>query len=95
MKTIISAPARVDLQKIMLWIADENPFRGKSFSRELQDAAESLMLFPESYPVVGTLDGFAVRRKVYGNYLIFYRIKNAVVEVLHVVHGARDYSNLF
>lgn len=95
MKTIISAPARVDLQKIMLWIADENPFRGKSFSRELQDAAESLMLFPESYPVVGTLDGFAVRRKVYGNYLIFYSVNGDVVNVLRVLHGAQDYSDLF
>ena len=95
MKTIISAPARVDLQKIMLWIADENPFRGKSFSRELQDAAESLMLFPESYPVVGTLDGFAVRRKVYGNYLIFYSVNGDAVNVLRILHGAQDYSDLF
>ena len=95
MKTIISAPARVDLQKIMLWIADENPFRGKSFSRELQDATESLVLFPESYPVVGSLDGFAFRRKVYGNYLIFYSVNGDAVNVLRILHGAQDYSDLF
>jgi toxin ParE1/3/4 len=38
---------------------------------------------------------FEIRRKPYRDYLVFYRIKNDVVEVLHVVHGAPDYSNLF
>jgi plasmid stabilization system protein ParE len=65
MKTIISAPARNDLRKITLWIADENPFRAKSFSRELKDAAESIALFPESHAVVGTQDGFVVRRNLW------------------------------
>jgi toxin ParE1/3/4 len=95
MNTIISAPARADLRKITLWIADENPYRAKSFSRELQDAAESIGQFPESYAVVGTLDGFAVRRKVYGNYLIFYSIDAEVINVLRILHGAQDYADLF
>jgi toxin ParE1/3/4 len=95
MKINISAPARADLRKIMLWIADENPYRAKSFSRELQDAAESIGQFPESYAVVGTLDGFSVRRKVYGNYLIFYSIDAQVINVLRILHGAQDYADLF
>jgi toxin ParE1/3/4 len=95
MKINISAPARADLRKIMLWIADENPYRAKSFSRELQDAAESIRLFPESHAVVGTLDGFSVRRKVYGNYLIFYVIDTQVINVLRILHGAQDYADLF
>ena len=36
----------------------------------------------------------AIRRRVYGNYLIFYRTMSDAVEVLHVLHGARDYENL-
>jgi toxin ParE1/3/4 len=95
MKTIISAPARNDLQKITLWIADENPFRAKTFSRELLDAAESIALFAESYEIMGTQDGFDVRRKVYGNYLIFYAIEGNKVNVLRILHGAQDYSDLF
>ena len=30
----------------------------------------------------------------HGNYLIFYRIADDTVEVLHVLHGARDYENI-
>jgi toxin ParE1/3/4 len=95
MKTTISAPARSDLRKITLWIAEENPNRAKSFVRELRDAAESLRQFPESHSIVGTLDGFIVRRKVYGNYLIFYAVGAEAVNVLRILHGAQDYSDLF
>ena len=52
-------------------------------------------LFPESYAVVGMLDGFPVRRKVHGNYLIFYSVDADVINVLRILHGAQDYADLF
>jgi toxin ParE1/3/4 len=33
-----------------------------------------------------------IRRRVHGNYLIFYRIAEAGVEVLRILHGAQDYE---
>jgi toxin ParE1/3/4 len=31
-----------------------------------------------------------------GNYLVLYRIRGDVIDVLHIMHGARDYeANLF
>lgn len=35
-----------------------------------------------------------VRKLVHGNYLIFFRIVETNVEILHVLHGARDYQAL-
>ena len=35
-----------------------------------------------------------LRRRIYGSYLIFYRIRDDTVEVLHVLHGARDYDKI-
>ena len=35
-----------------------------------------------------------IRRQVYGNYLIFYRVNVSTVEVLHILHGARDYEQI-
>jgi plasmid stabilization system protein ParE len=35
-----------------------------------------------------------MRRVAHGNYLIFFRIVDARVEVVHVLHGARDYEHL-
>jgi len=33
-----------------------------------------------------------VRRRVFGNYAVFYRAEADRVTVLHVLHGARDYE---
>ena len=35
-----------------------------------------------------------IRRKVHGNYLIFYRLGGNEVEIPHMLHGARDYERL-
>ncbi|MFD2183895.1 type II toxin-antitoxin system RelE/ParE family toxin [Rhodoplanes azumiensis] len=35
-----------------------------------------------------------IRRRTHGNYLIFYRIEDDEVQVLHVLHGARDYTSI-
>jgi plasmid stabilization system protein ParE len=33
-----------------------------------------------------------IRRRPYRGYLIFYRIGRDAVQILHVIHGARDYT---
>jgi plasmid stabilization system protein ParE len=47
---------------------------------------------PRAYPLVRGQENSGVRRVRHGNYLIFYRVTADVVEILHVLHGARDYE---
>jgi toxin ParE1/3/4 len=35
-----------------------------------------------------------IPRRVHCNYLIFYRIRIDMVEILHVIHGACDYAQI-
>jgi len=35
-----------------------------------------------------------IRRRVHGNYLIFYRVKVQTIEILRVLHAAMDYERL-
>jgi toxin ParE1/3/4 len=84
-----------DLQRINDWIADENLDRAESFVADLIEACERISHFPEANVVMGTYDGDIVRRKVFGNYLVFYRSLPDTVEILRVLHGAQDYSDLF
>ncbi|WP_334265234.1 type II toxin-antitoxin system RelE/ParE family toxin [Bradyrhizobium amphicarpaeae] len=35
-----------------------------------------------------------IRRRPFGSYLIFYRVGNDAIEVIHVLHGARNYEPL-
>lgn len=31
---------------------------------------------------------------IVGKYLVFYKVKEKVVEIHHLIHGARDYKHL-
>jgi toxin ParE1/3/4 len=49
---------------------------------------------PRRYPLVPRYEKFGIRRTVYQDYLIFYRIHVEVIEIIHVLQGARDYETL-
>ena len=83
-----------DLAEIGDYIAKDNEERARSFVEELYEAAQLLANFPERYALVTTYAQLGVRSRSHGSYVIFYRIRQDVVEVLRVVHGRRDLSNL-
>ena len=35
-----------------------------------------------------------IRRRPFGRFLIFYRVGQDAIEVIHILHGARDYESL-
>ena len=47
---------------------------------------------PHAYALVPRHEDSGVRRLPHGNYLIFRRVTADAVEILHVLHGARDYE---
>lgn len=49
---------------------------------------------PQAFPLPPNHESAGVRRRVHGNYLIFYRVTQQAVEILRVLHGAMDYERL-
>ena len=49
---------------------------------------------PEALPLVPLYETTGIRRRVYGNYLIFYRVGPKTIDVIHILHGAMDYERL-
>lgn len=47
---------------------------------------------PRAFPLVPRYEHTGVRRRPYGEYLIFYRIGIENIEVLHVLNGAMNYE---
>lgn len=94
MKVILSRKAERDLEGIGDWIARDNPARATSFVGELRRACKGIGRTPRSYPLVDKTRDSALRRRVHGNYLIFFEIGTVVVEFLHILHGARDYAQI-
>ena len=88
----LSAQAERDLEHIGDWIARDNPARAITFIEEIRRACIDLTDFPERFPLVARYESQGVRYRAIGNYLIFYRAELGKVVILHVIHGARDYS---
>jgi plasmid stabilization system protein ParE len=93
-KVILSRKAERDLEEIGDWIAQDNRVRAASFIGELRRACSGIGRAPRSYPLVDKSRDSALRRRVHDNYLIFYDIGEDAVEILHILHGARDYASI-
>jgi plasmid stabilization system protein ParE len=91
---VITDEAETDLEHIGEWIAQDSPERAVTFIRELRSRCEALTDMAFAYPLVPEYEHTGIRRRAYGDYLIFYRVVDKTVEVFHVLHGARDYARI-
>ena len=94
MRVVFTETAKSDLFEIARFIARDSPTRARTFARELRATARSLGDRPLAFPLLDRFAQLGVRRRVHGNYLIFYRIDDATVVILRILHGARDYETL-
>ena len=90
----LTAEAERDLQNIGDWIARDDAARAESFVAEIIASCLGLAEFPERFPLVPRYEHHGIRIRAHGNYLIFYRVEREKVVVVHVLHGAMDYSGL-
>jgi toxin ParE1/3/4 len=44
--------------------------------------------------LVPRFEHHGIRRCVHADYLIFYRVGTRFIEVIHILHGAREYEAL-
>jgi plasmid stabilization system protein ParE len=88
MKVAIAPVALEDLREIGRTVAADNPTAAVRLTRRIRTACAALGDFPEHY----SLDvRIGLRRSVVGAYLVFYRVKAAEVQIVRILHGARDY----
>lgn len=92
MRVVITNAAREDLTGIGEFIAVDSPRRAATFVDELLDRCEQLAELSSAFPLVQTFEARGVRRCRHRDYLIFYRIEQDVVSVLHILHGVVDYE---
>lgn len=88
----LTAEAEHDLETIGDYIARDNPARALSFLQELRAKCLGLADMPERFPLVPRYEAAGVRRRVHRDYLIFYRVEREKVAILHILHGAQNYS---
>ena len=90
MRVRFTRSARQDLAEIGNWIAADNPKAAARMVDRLISAGEGLSKLPLRFPATSPR---ALRKRVVGDYIIFYRVLETV-EVVRILHTARDWLAL-
>ena len=90
----ISPRASSDLIEIWSYIADDSVANADAFIDKIYETIELLARQPGSgrhrEELASEIQSFPV-----GRYIIFYRVVAGAIEIVRVLHGARDIENLF
>lgn len=93
--TVIFSPAaESDLDDIWYHIALDNPSAADRTIDKLRQRLEQLTAFPESGRARPDIAPNA-RSLTVGNHIALYRLSDRGLEIVRVVHGARDLTDLF
>ena len=85
-----------NLLAIFNYIASDSKIYASRFVKSLIAATEKLETMPNCGRIVPELDSYGFREVFYRNYRIIYRIlKNDDIEILAVIHCAREIGLLF
>jgi addiction module RelE/StbE family toxin len=82
--------AQNDLQAAYEYIARDSRRLAEAFVLRVEAAVDRLAAFPESGRMVPEFRRRDIREVIVQRYRVFYRIRAGNVEVLSVLHGARD-----
>ncbi len=93
-ETRITPTARRDLQKIGDYIALDSRRQAMRFLIALEQFCAKLLSQPERYPLSPRHVERGIRRAPHRDYLVFYRVRDATVEILRILHAARDVDTI-
>lgn len=88
-RLVILPAARADLVEIGDFIAQDNPGRALTFLAEIKAKMHQVVDRPESFPARDDVHE-GLRSARHGRYLIFFLDAGAEIQVVRVLHGARD-----
>lgn len=92
-RLIFSPGSESDLEEIGDFIAKDNPDIAISFVERLRRRCRDLVPFPMAGRKRDEIrPGY--RSVTEGDYIIIYRVRPDAVEILHIVQGNRDLSNI-
>jgi addiction module RelE/StbE family toxin len=94
MKIVWSEPARQDLRDIFTYIAEDNPNAARTLLNEIKERAVLL----QDNPLLGRLERIEDTRELVltgTSFILPYRVKDLQIQILAVLHGAKQWPNEF
>ena len=90
-----TAAAWSDLEEAADYIARDSPNYAAALVREVCEAARSLSRLAGRGRMVPEFREPAIRQLLVGNYRLIYQVSKDTVDILALVHGARDLPALW
>lgn len=94
MRYFITNMAEIDMGEISDYISLDNPFAALKWHDNMVSQFELIAEFPHIGVAKSKrrpdLRSFPVK-----NYMVLYQIKSKTVEIVRILHGARDWKRLF
>jgi plasmid stabilization system protein ParE len=90
MKIVRTEPAVEDLRELHAYVARDSEMYASGFVERIILAAERLVDHSKIGHVVPETNDENVRELLFQRYRITYRVTNDCIEMLSVIHGARD-----
>ncbi len=91
----ISAEAVIDLDEIWLHMASDSPTNADGFLDRLVTTITDTLA---AAPLAGRARdefGVGLRSFPFQRYVVFYRVPREDVEIVRIIHGARDLGSIF
>lgn len=95
MRVTLADTAKADLAALGAFIGRDSPARASAFIALLKRQCQSLQENFLRHPVFITLESESIRRSIYREYMIFYKVMPDRIVILRIVHGARNLDVLF
>ncbi|MCL7748557.1 type II toxin-antitoxin system RelE/ParE family toxin [Halalkalibacter alkaliphilus] len=89
-----SLPAVKDLEEKCTYIAQDSNEYARMFAQRIIETIESVAVFPLSGRVAPEMKNETIGEKIYSNYRIIYQINNENIEIVRIIHNARELSKL-
>ena len=88
-----SPRAASHLEEICDYIAKDSKYYAALFAKKVVAIVKAIPQFPKAGRVVPEYNDVNLRERIYENYRIVYRVKEEIIEIVAICHGARPLKN--
>lgn len=89
-----SPRAFFNLEEICDYITKDSEHYASLFAKRIISIVKGIPQFPKAGRVVPEYRDENLREKIYQNYRIVYRLKDGVVEIVSICHGAKPLEDI-
>jgi toxin ParE1/3/4 len=83
-----------DLEELCNYIANDSEEYARNFARRIIDKIETVAAFPYLGRIVPEFNNKMIREILLLNYRLVYRIHEENIEIVRIIHHARDFNQL-